>query len=239
MNARITLALVLVTCCFSAAVRADSPAEVLKDAAKLTNDYGTIIDKARSGADAKEAAPKVGELAKAAAELKARADKLDAPNDEQKAEIAKAVGKDADHAAQVLIGTKAQLDKNGEREGFEELTKAGESFTEAIAPVLSKFTGVTLDDSHDRLMGDAVGIMNTMADALAGAKDEATAKVAAEKIKALEVRTRGFKARADLLGEPSQEQVQSLMQKHMAGLMTSSQKLQAEAVRILLDLRLP
>ncbi|MEX2214392.1 MAG: hypothetical protein WD768_09710 [Phycisphaeraceae bacterium] len=220
------------------AVRADSAADVIKDAIKLTNDYGAVVASAKSEDTAKEAGAKVAELAKSAAEVKARADKLEALSDDQKKELAKTVGDGADVASQILLGASATLAKKSKDEAFAALQQSGKAFSKAIGPVLAEIGGTTLTDSHDRLMGDAISIMTIMADALAAAKDEPTAKVASDKIKALEFRTKSFQARADLLGEPDPSQIQTLMAKHMAGLMKNGQKLQQEAIRIQQDPKL-
>ena len=88
------------------------------------------------------------------------------------------------------------------------------------------------DDTHEKVMGDAIKAMGQMADIMVGVKDEATAKAAAEKILKLEPQLKFLGARAQKLGDPNpalekeleakykpkMEEIQGKMLKAMIGL---------------------
>lgn len=83
-----------------------------------------------------------------------------------------------------------------------------------IALLLALFTLVGCGDSHDKVAGDMVKVMEDYADILADVDDEASAKAAGPKLEKLAGRITAINERTEALGEPESEQEKSVQDKY-------------------------
>jgi hypothetical protein len=90
-------------------------------------------------------------------------------------------------------------------------------------------------DSRDSVIKDSISDMKKLVDVLKGIKDEASAKSAADRIKAITENMKAIKARADKLGKPSPEEDKALQAKYETEMKSITTDMGREMLRITMD----
>ena len=104
---------------------------------------------------------------------------------------------------------------------------------EAVADAVESMNAVASLDSRDKVMEDQLALMTSMVGVLEGVTDKATAEKAKPEMTSLNTKAEAVKLRADKLGEPSQEEEESLKAKYGPQLEEVGGKIMAQMMRLM------
>jgi hypothetical protein len=101
---------------------------------------------------------------------------------------------------------------------------------EAVATAVE---AVSSSDSRDKVFVDQLALMTSMTGVLEGVTDKATAEKAKPELKSLTEKAEVIKARADKLGEPSQEEEEAMKAKYGPQMEAVGSKMMAQMMRLM------